>query len=206
MYLARINRLRRPNSVVRWQSLGWSSLKGRVERANGTFQDRLVTELLLEGQPSPVGFLDPSTSAISLSRSGPEPGRHTVLKHSRKFWAPATYVRGGPAKLVSWNWCGLATLLSPPRCSHGSTDDRPGTRRREIDPDLRTPKETAERWKACRGPSVEAFLFGQSPGNSGHIPHHRRKYVEASPPVAGSSLLTPCGIGSITTGRRRLCI
>ena len=24
MYLARINRLRRPNSVVRWQSLGWS--------------------------------------------------------------------------------------------------------------------------------------------------------------------------------------
>ena len=28
--------------------------------------------------------------------------------------------------------------------------------------------------KQCRGPSVEAFLFGQSPG-IGHIPHHRPK-------------------------------
>ena len=45
----------------------------------------------LRGQPSPVGFLDPLQQAlrgatstvhqrISLSRSGPEPGRHTVLQ------------------------------------------------------------------------------------------------------------------------------
>ena len=72
--------------------------KGRVERANGTFQDRLVTELRLAGartisEANQVlwGFLDPLQQAlrgatstvhqrISLSRSGPEPGRHTVLQ------------------------------------------------------------------------------------------------------------------------------
>ena len=80
-----------------------------------------------------------------------------------------------------------------PRCRHGhqrdrwsrarrtgSDDrDRPGTRRREIGPRIARVKPSTLRLnhpdrrrlvsepvgKQCRGPSVEAFLFGQSPGN-----------------------------------------
>ena len=62
----------------------------------------------------------------------------------------------------------------------GSDDrDRPGTRRREIDHGIARVKPSTLRLnhpdrrrlvsepvgKQCRGPSVEAFLFGQSPGN-----------------------------------------
>ena len=72
--------------------------KGRVERANGTFQDRLVTELRLAGartisEANQVlwAFLTrfnkrfgvppaQSTNAYRSPGSGPEPGRHTVLQ------------------------------------------------------------------------------------------------------------------------------
>ena len=74
--------------------------KGRVERANGTFQDRLVTELRLAGASTISeanhvlwAFISrfnqrfggpPGTGhqRLSLSRSEPGPGRHTVIQTS----------------------------------------------------------------------------------------------------------------------------